>query len=107
MHTFTVRNLGKHVGKLIRRAENGKFSLVAKRGAPLFVAVPCDPMLLSEGLGTALAVKLFDDERISLCRAARLAGVSISEMVDILGRHGVAVMRPTEEELERELADFG
>jgi hypothetical protein len=33
--------------------------------------------------------------------------VSISEMIDILGTRGVAVMRPTEEELERELADFG
>jgi predicted HTH domain antitoxin len=63
--------------------------------------------MFSDGLLTALAIKLFDDERISLGRAARLAGVSISEMVDILGAHGVAVMRPTEEELERELADFG
>ncbi|WP_028995710.1 UPF0175 family protein [Azonexus hydrophilus] len=107
MHTFKIRNLRKHVGKLIRRAESGRFSLVTKRGVPLFVAVPCDEMLISDGLGTGLAIKLFVDERISLGRAARLVGVSISEMIDILGVLGVAVIRPSEEELDRELADFG
>ena len=37
---------------------------------------------------------------------AELAGLSVSEMIDMLGRHGVAVIRTTDEDLERELADF-
>lgn len=107
MHIFTVRDLHEHTGELIRLAENGELSVVTKHGTPVFVAVPFDETLLREGVGAALAIRLFDEERISLSRAARLAGLSISAMIDMLGCHGVSVLRPTEEDLQRELADFG
>jgi prevent-host-death family protein len=107
MNTFTIRDLRNHTGELIRGAESGELSVVTKHGRPLFVAVPFDETLLREGVGMALAIKLFDEERISLSRAARLAGLSVSEMIDMLGRHGVVVISPTEDELELELADFG
>ena len=106
MHTFTVRDLREHTGDLIRGAENGELSVVTKHGTPVFVAVPFDETLLREGVSVALAIKLFDEERISLGRAAKLAGLSVSEMIDTLGRHGIPVIRTTEEELERELGDF-
>jgi len=106
MHTFTVRDLREHTGELIRGAENGELSVVTKHGTPVFVAVPFDETLLREGVGMALAIKLFDEERISLGRAAKLAGLSVSEMIDMLGRHGIAVIRTTDEDLERELGDF-
>lgn len=106
MHTFTVRDLREHTGDLIRGAENGELSIVTKHGTPVFVAVPFDETLLREGVSVALAIKLFDEERISLGRAAKLAGLSASEMIDTLGRHGIPVIRTTEEELERELGDF-
>lgn len=106
MHTFTVRDLREHTGELIRSAENGELSFITKHGTPVFVAVPFDETLLREGVGTALAIKLFDEERISLGRAAKLAGLSVSAMIDMLGRHGIAVIRTTAEDLERELADF-
>lgn len=106
MRTFTVRDLREHTGELIRGAENGELSIITKHGTPVFVAVPFDETLLREGVSVALAIKLFDEERISLSRAARLAGLPVSEMIDRLGRHGVAVIRTTDEELERELGDF-
>ena len=107
MHTFTVRDLREHTGELIRSAENGELSVITKHGTPVFVAVPIDETLLREGVGMALAIKLFDEERISLGRAAKLASLSVSEMIDMLGRHGIAVIRTTDEDLERELGDFG
>lgn len=106
MHTFTVRDLREHTGDLIRSAENGELSIVTKHGTPVFVAVPFDEALLREGVSVALAIKLFDEERISLSRAARLARLSVSEMIDMLGQHGIPVIRTTEEDLERELGDF-
>lgn len=106
MHTFTVRDLREHTGDLIRGAENGELSVITKHGTPVFVAVPFDETLLREGVGTALAIKLFDEERISLGRAAKLAGLSVSAMIDMLGSHGIAVIRTTAEDLERELGDF-
>ena len=107
METFTVRDLRERTGELIRGAEEGKLAIVTKHGTPVFVAVPFDETLLREGVSVALAIRLFDEERISLSRAARLAGVSASEMVDLLGRHGISTIRPTREELERELGNFG
>ena len=106
MHTFTVRDLREHTGELIRSAENGELSVITKHGTPVFVAVPFDETLLREGVGMALAIKLFDEERISLGRAAKLASLSVSEMIDMLGQHGIPVIRTTEEDLERELGDF-
>lgn len=106
MRTFTVRDLREHTGELIRGARNGELSVITKYGKPVFIAVPFDETLLREGVRTALAIKLFDEERISLSGAARLVGLSVSEMIDMLGRHGVAVIRPTGDELECELADF-
>lgn len=106
MHTFTARDLRKNAGELIRRAEEGELSIITRHGTPVFVAVPFDEILLREGVSVALAIKLFDEERISLGRAARLAGLSVSEMIDRLGRHGIAVIRTTDDDLERELGDF-
>lgn len=106
MHTFTVRDLREHTGELIRGAENGELSIITKHGTPVFVAVPFDETLLREGVSVALAIRLFDEERISLSRAARLAGLSVSEMIDVLQRHGIAVIRTTEEELDQELGDI-
>jgi prevent-host-death family protein len=107
METFTVRDLRERTGELIRDAEAGKLSVITKHGTPVFVAVPFDEILLQEGVGVALAIKLFDEEHISLSRAARMAGRSASEMIDLLGKHGIPVIRTTPEDLERELADFG
>jgi prevent-host-death family protein len=106
MHTFTVRDLREHTGELIRGAENGELSVITKHGTPVFIAVPFDETLIREGVGMALAIKLFDEDGISLGRAAKLAGLSVSEMIDMLGRHGIAVIRTTAEDLERELGDF-
>ena len=106
MHTFTVRDLREHTGDLIRSAENGELSIITTHGTPVFVAVPFDEILLREGVSVALAIKLFDEQLISLSRAARLAGLSVSAMIDMLGQHGIPVISTTDEDLERELGDF-
>jgi len=106
MRIFTVRDLREHTGELIREAESGELSVITKHGTLVFVAVPFDETLLCEGVGMALAIKLFDEELISLGCAAILAGLAVSEMIDMLGRHGVAVIRTTEEDLECQLGDF-
>ena len=107
MKTFTSRTLRKHAAKLIQRAEEGRLSVVTSKRAPVFVAVPLHASLLPEEVITALAMRLFDEERVSLGTAARMAGLSIGEMTDTLGRHGIAVIRTGADELQRSLVDFG
>jgi hypothetical protein len=54
-------------------------SIVTKLGQGVFVAMPFDEDLLRSGVRVALAVKLLDEEALSLGKAAKLAGVSQSE----------------------------
>jgi len=106
MDTFSIRDLRERTGDLVRDAEAGKLSLVTKHGQPVFLAVPFDESLLREGVRVALAVKLFDDEVVSLGKAAKLAGMPQSEFIDHLGALKIPVVRYGKEELEQELAAF-
>jgi len=107
MQTFSIRELRDHTGDLVQAAESGKLSIVTRHGQPVFVAVPFDEELLRGGVALALATKLFDEEAISLGKAARLAGMSLPDFIDHLGRLRIPVARPQSGELEQELQAFG
>lgn len=104
MESFTVRDLRERTGDLIRDAEAGKLSVITKHGQPVFVAVPFDEILLREGVRVALAVKLYDEEVVSLGKAAKLAGVSLIEFINHLGSLQIPVVRYGQADLEAELA---
>lgn len=104
MESFTVRDLRERTGDLIRDAEAGKLSVITKHGQPVFVAVPFDETLLREGVRVALAIKLYDEEVVSLGKAAKLAGVSLSEFINHLGSLQIPVVRYGRADLEAELA---
>lgn len=59
-----------------------------------------------EGVGTDLAIRLFRHEKASLVQAARIAGVSSSEMMDILAAHQVPLVKYSADELTKELGQF-
>jgi len=107
MQTFSVRELRDHTADLVQAAESGKRSIVTRHGQPVVIAVPFDEELLREGVALALATKLFDEEAISLGKAARLAGMSLPDFIDHLGRLHIPVARPRPGELEQELKPFG
>ena len=71
------------------------------------VVVPFDEALVREGVNVALAIKLFDEETVSLGKAARLAGMGLVEFMDILAALRIPVARPLPGELEKELESFG
>jgi len=106
METFTIRDLRERTGELVRGAEDGKLSLVTKHGVGVFVAMPFDEELLRSGVRVALAVKLFDEEVVSLGKAAKLAGVTYVEFVNHLGALKIPVARCAKDELAQELAAF-
>ncbi|MDD5036919.1 MAG: UPF0175 family protein [Methylococcaceae bacterium] len=107
MHTFTANDLHEHTAELVRDAEAGKLSLVLKDGLPIFVALPFDDTLLREGLQTALAIRLFDEETLSLSQASRLAGMEMMEFMDRLAGLHIPIARPRSGDLEQELEAFG
>lgn len=107
MQTFNIRDLRDRTADLVCEAESGRLSVVTKHGQPVFLAVPFNETLLREGVAVALATRLFDEEAISLGKAARLAGMGVAEFMEHLGRLRIPVARPRAEELERELDAFG
>ena len=107
MQTFNIRDLSTRADELTRDVEAGKLSVVTQDGQPIFMVVPFDEILVREGINVALAIKLFDEETISLGKAARLAGMGVVEFMDCLAALHIPVARPLSGELEEELESFG
>ena len=106
MHTFTVRDLREHTGALIQDAELGKLSLITKHGHPVFLAVPFSEELLELGLRTALAIKLYQDEVVTLEKAAKLAGQSVEGFIEKIGKLGIPAVSYAIDDLQQELKAF-
>jgi len=104
MHTFSIRDLRERTGDLVRTAEAGDLSVVAKHGQPIFVAVPFCETLLRNGVNVALAVKLYKDHTLSLGRAAKIAGMHMESFMECLGDLGVPVMDYSPSDLDSDLA---
>jgi prevent-host-death family protein len=106
MHTFTIRELREHTGTLIRNAEEGKLSLITKRGQPVFIAVPFSQELVEWGLLTTLAISLYKENKVTLEKAAKLANQSIESFIEKIGKLGIPVLSYDPSELGDELTNF-
>lgn len=106
MDTFTVRDLREHTGQLIHDAEVGKLSLITKHGRPIFLAVPFDEEILQLGLRQALAIKLYQENTLSLEKASKLAGIALEVFMERLGSLGIPIVNYSTAELKQELEDF-
>jgi len=103
LDVFTVRGLRERTGELLRDAEQGRISLVTKHGRPAFIAVPFDQRLIEFGLQKALATRLFEQAMLTMSQAAKVAGVSLEEFLDILKAAGVPAVDYPPEEIDEEM----
>ena len=106
MQTFSIRDLRERSGELSREAEAGRLALVTRHGQPLFVSVPFTDQILAAGVHTALAVQLYKSGDLTSARAAKLAGLVLSQFLAYLREQGVAVVDHAPAELETELMAF-
>ncbi len=107
MITLTADDLARAPQRLLAEAMGGELTIVTDNGCPVMLAVPLEPGAPIDATLVEIAAQLYDRELISLERAARVAGLSYSETIDEFGRRGIATIRLTPEEQERELAAFG
>lgn len=103
MHTLTDDDLKRQPQAMLDDARRGEPALVTVNGEAVMMTVPLGKGLASPAVRLELAARLYDSEQLSLGLAARIAGLSHSEMIDELGRRGIAVVRYPPEELDREL----
>lgn len=100
---FSVRELRTRTGDLIRHAEEGRLSIITKRGRPVILAMPFDETLLELGAQKTMALALFSQGTVSMGRAAEMAGMKIPGFISLLGRMGMVAVDYPAEELEAEL----
>jgi prevent-host-death family protein len=103
LDVFTVRDLRQRSGDLLRDVEEGRLALITKHGRPAALAVPFDERLLSLGVHRALAFHLFEEGRMTLSQASKVAGLSIEEFMELLADTGIPAVTYPPEELADEL----
>lgn len=107
MHTLTDDELKREPTQLLDDAQRGQVTAVTAKGQALLMTVPLDNGSPAAGALLDLAATLYDGGQISLGRAAEIAGLAYADMMDELGRRGIATIRLRPGELDRELAAFG
>lgn len=107
MRSITVDDLTRQPRALIEDAQRGDPVIVSSAGEPLLLALPLGTRADTQRVLLELAATLFDREQVSLGRASMIAGLACSEMIDELGKRGIAAIRLGQGELERELRAFG
>lgn len=100
---FSVRDLRQRSGDLLRDAEAGSLSVITKHGRPAILAIPFDHHLLEHGVHRVLALHLFRTGQFTMAQAARMAGVSLDEFLDLLKVIGVDAVDYPPEQLDEEL----
>jgi prevent-host-death family protein len=101
---FSVRDLPNRSGDLLKDAEAGQISLITKHGRPAILAVPFDERLIGQGVHRAMALHLFESHQVTLAQAAKLAGLSLEDFVELLGEVGLPAVDCPAADLESELA---
>ncbi|MBK6787556.1 MAG: UPF0175 family protein [Betaproteobacteria bacterium] len=103
MSTLTAEEVMAYPQRLLNDARRGQADIVLVEGQPMLLTMP-----LGSNTGTPealleLAVALYESDQISLGRAAEVAGLPYSSMIDELGRRGIPAVRYSVEDLDREL----
>lgn len=106
MQSFGIRDLRENIGSYTAQAEAGSISVITRNGTPLTVNIPFDETLVKLGAHKALAVKLYQEQVLSLVKAAKLARMPIDEFIAVLGAAGISVLGYDENDLAKELKDF-
>jgi len=87
LDVFSVRDLRTRSGDLLKDAEAGQLAIITKHGRPAIL----------------LALSLFEQRRLTLAQAAKLAGISLDAFIDLLAPLGLAAVDYPAEELADEL----
>ena len=97
MHATNVRELKKNPSRALRLAKDGPV-LILKGNEPDALLIHLDRSLAAteSGVRPALAASLYNGGGMSLGKAAKVSGLSLSEFIDHLGNLGIEVVRQDE-----------
>jgi prevent-host-death family protein len=103
MELFTARDLRTRSSELVREAEQGRLSIITKRGRPAALALPFDQRLVKLGLAQDLAVSLFEMHLVTMAKAAKIAGLTLDAFMDLLAQTSVTAVDYPAGDLRKEM----
>ena len=100
---FSSRDLRIKSGLLIKDAEKGRISIITKHGKPVILTIPFNAQLIESGLLKNLAIHLFENNIITLSKAAKIASISIEDFLELLKEAGIDSVNYPADELDNEM----
>ena len=102
MNILSTNELKESPLKLCQIAEQGNLSLVTQDERPIFITMPFTEELIKLGVFKECAIRMFEEHKMTLRQAAKLADVSLEEMMSLLSNAQVDVIDydPTDLDLE-------
>lgn len=104
MKSIGVRALRENPGVLSQSAKKGEYVLITNRSNPVSLSVPFTDKLIEVGVHISLAVKLYEEQVLTLSKAATLASMSSEAFLAELALLGVVVADQSPEELSADLS---
>lgn len=106
MRAVNVRELKNNPSAALRIAREDDLVVVMNRDQPQAVLVDLGRLGLPDmpSVRVALAVALFRPGNVSLGYAARVAGKTVSEMMDLLSRMGIPIVSVSEKDVEHDFS---
>ncbi len=105
MQYFSIKDLRERIGDYANQAKSGVMSVISRNDTPLTLNIPFDDQLIMLGVHKSLAIKLYEEEILTLSKAARYAGVKTDEFIKLLGAGGISVLGDAQD-LKNELSQF-
>jgi predicted HTH domain antitoxin len=104
MKTIGVRALRENPGVLSQSAALGECVLLTNRNTPISLAIPFDERLLNAGVHLDIALKLYEDNALTLVKASKVAGLSVERFMENLEALNIEVVDQSEGELQEDLS---
>jgi predicted HTH domain antitoxin len=103
MDTLTVDEVNAQPQRLVANAMRGESVMVIQNGKPVLMAVPMGFGLEASEVLLEVAVCLFDRDQISVGVAARIAGLSLNDMLKELSKRQIPVVRYSDDDFKDEM----
>lgn len=106
VRAVNIRELKNNPSEALRSAREDDLVVVMNRDQPQALLVDLTRLKLPDmaSVKLALAVALFGQGHVSLGYAARIAGKSLSEMMDMLTQMGIPIVKVSGPDIEHDLA---
>jgi antitoxin (DNA-binding transcriptional repressor) of toxin-antitoxin stability system len=106
MRAVNIRELKNNPSEALRSAREDDLVVVMNRDHPQALLVDLTRLKLPDvaSVNVALAVALFGQGNVSLGYAARIAGKSLSDMMEMLTHMGVPIVKVSSMDIEHDLA---